>query len=84
MQPIPTATVPRATLVAGKLPAAQLLKLTGLCPSISDAWRSISQGGAYLGAEKTRIEKHDQQIAVEDGLLVWVGKKRFCRVEVAD
>ena len=50
--------------------------------STSDARRSIDQGGAYMGADKTKIESFNQPIKVEDGLLLWVGKKRFCEVRV--
>lgn len=81
---IPTAQIARGELTDGSLPAAVLLKLAGLCASNSDARRSIAQGGAKLGEDKTRIESHDQAIAVEDGLLLWVGKKRVCRVELTD
>ena len=57
---------------------------TGLCSSTSDARRSIDQGGAFLGEEKTKIETFDQQIAVTNGLMLWVGKKRYCRIEMVD
>jgi tyrosyl-tRNA synthetase len=81
---IPVLTLCRSELSNGMLPAANLLKLTGLCASTSDARRTISQGGAFLGENKQKIESHDQLIPVEDGLLVWVGKKRFGRVELVD
>ena len=81
---IPTAAVSRSELTDGQLPAAVLLKLAGLVKSTSEARRAIEQGGAKLGEEKTRIESHDQQISVETGLLLWIGKKRFCRVELVD
>ncbi|WP_417381988.1 tyrosine--tRNA ligase [Gimesia sp.] len=68
----------------GTLPAANLLKQLGLCASTSDARRSIQQGGAKIGEDKVKIESHDQAIAVESGLLLWVGKKRFCQVELVD
>ncbi|WP_228030682.1 hypothetical protein [Gimesia benthica] len=68
----------------GTLAAANLLKVTGLCGSTSDARRSIQQGGAKMGADKDRIESHDQAIPVESGLLLWVGKKRFCQVDLVD
>ena len=42
----------------------------------------IAQGAAYLGEEKTRIESHDEMIAIETGLLVRVGKKKICKVNV--
>jgi len=68
----------------GTLPAANLLKQAGLCNSTSDARRSIQQGGAKMGEEKSKIETHDQAIHVESGLLLWVGKKRFCQIELVD
>lgn len=78
---IPEVTVSQSDLNAdGTLPAANLLKLVGLCQSTGEARRAIAQGGAKQGEEKTRIEQHDDAIAVSDGLLLWVGKKRFCRV----
>jgi tyrosyl-tRNA synthetase len=80
---IPVVEVRRADLAGdGTVPAANLLKLTGLCDSTSEARRAIQQGGAKMGEDKARIEAHDQSIMVVDGLLLWVGKKRFCRVRV--
>lgn len=81
---IPAAQISRSELTDGCLPAAVLLKLAGLVPSTSEGRRVINQGGAKLGEEKTRVESHDQQIVVEDGLLLWVGKKRFCRIELSE
>ncbi len=82
---IPVVTLSRSDLNDGvSLPAANLLKLAGLCASTSDARRSIQQGGAKLGEEKSKIESHDQAISVETGLLLWVGKKRFCQIELVD
>jgi tyrosyl-tRNA synthetase len=79
---IPTAKIARAELSEGKLQAAKLLVVAGLCGTTSDARRAIAQGGAYVGEEKSRIEHHDTPIAVEPGLLLWVGKKRVVRLEV--
>lgn len=79
---IPERTVPADQLQDGTMPAAQLLKVTGLCSSTSEARRAIAQGGAYFGESKTRIQTHDQAIPVTDGLLLWVGKKRYCRVRI--
>ena len=81
---IPVVTLRRSDVPEGRLPAAQLLKLAGLCASVSDARRSIAQGGAYFGEDKQRIESHDQPIEVKDGLLLWVGKKRYCRIAIKD
>ena len=79
---IPTVEVPRSQLTEGQMSAAQLLFVTQLCRSKGEARRAIAQGGAYVGEQKTRIESHDQPISVMEGLMVWVGKKRFCRVEL--
>jgi tyrosyl-tRNA synthetase len=81
---IPVAKIPRSELTEGNIPAAVLLRISGLCKTSSDARRSIAQGGAKLGEKKTRIESHDQQITVTDGLLLWVGKKRLCQLEILE
>ncbi len=60
---------------------AELLVWAKLCKSTSEARRLIRDGGGYLTEEKIRIESHDQEIPVTEGLLVWAGKKRFCRVK---
>ena len=79
---IPVADVSRSDLTDGKMQAATLLRVTKLSPSASEARRAIGQGGAYLGEDKQRINTHDELIEVTDGLLVWVGKKRFCRIRL--
>lgn len=81
---IPVAHVSRSVLTDQQMQAAALLKTAGLCSSSSEARRSIGQGGAYLGADKQRIESFDQLITVENGLMLWVGKKRFCQLELTD
>lgn len=80
---IPTATVKRSELSDGAMRADQLLKAAGLCASTSEARRKIQEGGAYTGEEKSRVEAADQMISVSDGLMLWVGKKKFCRVSLA-
>lgn len=81
---IPVVEVKSSDLTEGTIPAAALLKLTGLCNSTSDARRSIAQGGAYHGKEKERFTSHDETVEVSSGLLLWVGRKRFCQVELVD
>ncbi len=81
---IPMAAVRRSELRDGGVQAAQLLKVTGLCPSTSEARRAIQQGGAFMGEEKLPMTAHDQLIPVSTGLLVWVGKKRVKRIELVD
>ena len=48
--------------------------------SKSEGRRLIQQGGMKLGEDKSPVLTHDEQVAVTDGLLVWAGKKKFCRV----
>jgi len=81
-QEIPIKLLPPTEMEDGKIMAVKLLTLLGMCNSSGDARRMIAQGAAYLGEEKTRIESHDEMIAVEDGLLVRVGKKKICRIDV--
>ncbi len=77
---IPVVQVSAALLTNGKLPASILLKQLGLCPSSTEARRQIDQGSAALTEARIKIEKYDQLIEVTEGLLVWVGKKKFCRI----
>ncbi|MBL4883210.1 MAG: hypothetical protein JKY95_01570, partial [Planctomycetaceae bacterium] len=63
------------------LRGVDLLVWAKLCKTSSEARRLIKDGGAYYTEEKIRIKSHDQEISVTDGLLVWAGKKRFCRVK---
>jgi tyrosyl-tRNA synthetase len=51
------AEVPRTTVPGGELPTvAELLAVTGLCKSRSEARRAIDQGGAYLNNMKVTAE----------------------------
>ena len=64
----------------GLIPAVELLAGLDLVKSKSEGRRLIAQGGMKLGEDKTVVLTHDEQVEVSDGLLVWAGKKRFCRV----
>jgi tyrosyl-tRNA synthetase len=79
---IPIVNIAATALRDGCLPAATLLKLAGLAASTSEARRTIEQGGAYFGDQLARITDHQQPIAVTDGLLLKLGKKKFIRVEL--
>ena len=81
---IPVIQVSSADLVDGGLGAAALLKLVGLCASTSDARRRIREGGAYVGEDRSRISAHDDVIRIETGMMLWIGRKKFCRVELVD
>lgn len=81
---IPDVQLDPAVLDQNRISAVRLLTALGLCPSNSEARRLIQGGGAKLGEEKTGIESHDQLISVSDGLLVWAGKKKYCRVRLSE
>ena len=80
---IPDVVLDATLLTDGNLTAVKLFTALSLCPSNGEARRLIQGGGAKLGEEKTTITSHDQQIAVTNGLLVWAGKKKYCRVKLA-
>jgi tyrosyl-tRNA synthetase len=82
---IPVAQISRGDFDEdGCMPASKLFVAAGLCSSNGEARRLIAQGGGKLGEDKTKIESFDQKIKVEDGLLLWAGKKKFCRLELTD
>ncbi|MCH2210450.1 MAG: tyrosine--tRNA ligase [Fuerstiella sp.] len=79
---IPTVDLPSIDLEDGALPAFLLLTKLGLQKSNGEARRLIAQGGAKLGEDKTVIKDPVEQIPLENGLLVWAGRKKFCRVNL--
>lgn len=81
---IPEQTLSRSKLADGSLAAADLLYELKLVPTKSDARRLIAQGGAKLGEDRRPISAFDERIAVSDGLLVWAGRKKLCRVRLAE
>ena len=81
---IPDVTLSRDVLQDGTLGAVKLLTSLNLCTSNGEARRLIEGGGAKLGEDKSAITSHDQAISVMDGLLVWAGKKKYCRVRLVD
>lgn len=81
---IPLKRISSGVLVEGKMSAVDLLMALQLQNSKSEARRLIQQGGAKLGELKEPLKSHDELVAIEDGLLVWAGKKKFCRVQLVD
>lgn len=61
--------------------ALDIIMAAKLCGTTSDARRLIQQGGAKYGEDKTKMEAIDQMIEVSDGLLIFAGKKKYCRVK---
>jgi len=69
--------IAEVSLAGAPLGIAQLLKQTGLCPSVSEATRMIDQGGVRIDGAVIS----DKALKVEAGVLVLqVGKRKFARV----
>jgi len=60
------------------LPLPQALKLAGLVPSTSEAFRLLGQGGVKLGGE--RVEDRTRILARGVEVIVQVGKRKFARL----
>jgi tyrosyl-tRNA synthetase len=66
-------------LTAKKYSILDLLTQTKLAPSKSEAKRLIEQGGVKI--DKQVIKNWQKEIAVKDGLIIQVGKRKFIRLE---
>ena len=78
---IPEVDFPRDRLRQGVVRLIHLLVELGLADSNAEARRLISQGGVTL--DGNRINQ-DVDVAVHDGSLVRVGRRRFARVRLAE
>ncbi len=63
----------------GKLPAPRLIVLLGLESSTSNARRVIEQGGVTIGPDRTVVNDPKALVAVSNGLIVRVGKRKIAR-----
>jgi len=77
---IPEAPVGRDELKHGKIKIVDLLVRAGLAESKSEARRLVSQGGVSL--DGGRVRQPDAEIAVTDGLVLRVGRRRFARIRL--
>jgi len=75
--------MPEVTLQApaGGLPIAQLLKLSQLAASASEAVRAIEQGGVRINGE--RVTDRNLRLQPGETLTVQLGKRKFARVRLA-
>ncbi|HZW29819.1 MAG TPA: tyrosine--tRNA ligase [Isosphaeraceae bacterium] len=67
---------------AGRIPAFVLLRELGLESSGANARRVIEQGGLTIGPDRQAITDPRTMIAVSDGLIVRVGKRKIVRVRL--
>jgi tyrosyl-tRNA synthetase len=66
----------------GYIGITDLLVLTGLCPSKSDARRNIDQGGVEAAGERVAdiSVKYTKEALSGNGIIIKRGKKKFYRV----
>jgi tyrosyl-tRNA synthetase len=62
--------------------APQLIKSLNLESSTSNARRVIEQGGVTIGPNRMPVTDVKTTIAVTDGLIVRVGKRKIARVRL--
>jgi tyrosyl-tRNA synthetase len=75
--------LPRDQLDAdGRITAPKLIVALKLESSTSNARRVIEQGGVTIGPDRTPVTDPKDLIAIEDGLIVRVGKRKIARVRL--
>ncbi len=79
---IPEVQLPAELQGQNSVPAFRLLSALNLCSSNGEARRLIAGGGARLGEDKAAITAAEQEIELQDGLLIWAGRKRYCRLKL--
>lgn len=79
---ISEATIARSDLTDGRMRADKLLVQTKLATSNNEARRAIEGGGVTIGPDREKITDALASIAVIDGLIVRVGKRKVVRVRL--
>lgn len=69
-----------SSLENGKIGVISLLTVLGLVPSNAEGRRMIQQGAVKINEE--RIDDVNAAIAVKDGMIVQVGKRKFAQVKL--
>jgi tyrosyl-tRNA synthetase len=80
---MPELVVPPEELRGGRVWIVGLLRLAGAAGSSSEARRLVAQGGVRLGQDAASLEvvpDADADVAVPDGIVLKVGKRRFWRL----
>lgn len=82
---IPEAVLSRSVLDgSGRMALPALLKELGLETSTSNARRTIEQGGVTIGPDREAVHDPKSAIAVENGLIVRVGKRKIVKIRLRD
>jgi tyrosyl-tRNA synthetase len=80
---IPDLFLPASLLDAeGKIPAPKLIVALGFESSASNARRVVEQGGFTVGPERTAITDPKALVAVSEGLIVRVGKRKIATIRL--
>lgn len=74
--------VPAAELKDGKMKVVDLLVLTKLAESKSEARRAIEGGGVTIGPDREKVTDVNAVIAVTAGLIVRIGKRKVIRLRL--
>lgn len=75
---IPEKVVWKDSLEEGTIWIVKLLADLGLVPSNGEARRMVQQGAVKINEEK--VASVDERIALEDGMVVQVGKRKFAKI----
>jgi tyrosyl-tRNA synthetase len=82
---MPEVEVPAAELSGGRIWIVHLLRLAGLASTGGEARRLIQQGGVSMGADADTlqvIQDPTAEVEVQQGAVLKVGKRRFCRLKL--
>jgi len=72
--------LPLIKLKNEKISALELVLLSGIAKSKSEAWRLIAQGGFKINSEPTKEPK--EIISLNNNDVIQIGKKNFFRVKI--
>jgi tyrosyl-tRNA synthetase len=80
---IPEVQLPASELKDGQLWVCRLLVCLGLSSGTKAAGRDVEGGGVTIGPDREKVSDPKAQIAVSDGLIVRVGKRKVVRVRLS-
>jgi tyrosyl-tRNA synthetase len=79
---IPEKDIAGAEVSGGQLGIVRLLVLGGLAKSNNEARRAVEGGGVTIGEDRQKITDPKANVAVTDGLIIAIGKRKFVRVRL--
>jgi tyrosyl-tRNA synthetase len=83
---MPEVVLPADDVTDGRIWVVRLLRLAEMADSNGEARRLVQQGGVSLGADADSLQAvtdPEADVAVEDGTVLKVGRRRFCRLRTA-